>query len=62
MLSEKELLDAVNSLKNGKTPGHDEIDSYVVKQSYIEPKEPLLFLFNLSLESGKFRICLKLQK
>ena len=62
MLSEIELLDAVNSLKIGKSPGHDEIDSHVVKQSYIELKETLLFSFNLSLESGKFRIRLKLQK
>ena len=61
-LDEKELLKSFTMLKTNKSAGHDEVDVNVIKASYNELKEPLLFIFKLSLTQGVFPQQLKIAR
>ena len=52
-LSDKELTDAFNSLKNKRSAGFDQISSDIVKNVAHEIFDPLKFVINLSIIQGK---------
>lgn len=51
---ESEIRDAVNSLKNGTSPGIDGINSSIIKMYYHKIAHLLLHLINLSFDTGIF--------
>ena len=53
-LSYEETKIAFFSLKSGKSPGFDDINYDVVKQSFSSLLVPLKYIFDLSLKSGTF--------
>ena len=57
-----ELLKLIVGLKNGKAPGHDQIGPSLVKEISSVICEPLLHVFNLSLNSGIVPSQLKIAK
>ena len=59
-VSELEVI--CKSLKMGKAPGHDNIPVLVIKKSFSEISEPLLYIINLSLAKGVFPDKLKTAK
>ena len=52
----------VQSLKDGKSSGHDGIDVKVFKKSIYLIIDPLCNVLNLSLEQGVFPHCLKIAR
>ena len=61
-LTDKELKEAISSLKLNKSPGFDEINSNVVKECSEELFIPLKHIFNLSLNTGIFPDQLKIAR
>ena len=61
-LTEKELEDAFLSLKTDKSPGCDDICANVVKNVCVFIKQPLGYIFNLSLTQGVFPEKLKIAR
>ena len=61
-LSEDELIKAFHSLKSNKSQGIDEISVNVVKKTFDIIKIPLLYIFNLSLNTGKFPNSMKIAR
>ena len=61
-LSMNELKDAFFSLKIDKIPGYDDISFNVLKECFSSLCEPLMYLFNLSIEKGIFPDDLKIAK
>lgn len=61
-LSENELFKAIDSLQSNKSPGFDDVNSNVVKQSKNAIKIPLMHIFNLSLLQGYFPGKLKIAR
>lgn len=57
--SNEEILSVINSLKNNKAGGFDHISSTLVKRISPYIVNVLTYLFNLSLSSGEFPLCLK---
>ena len=57
-----ELLKLITGLKNGKAPGYDQIGPSLVKEISSVICEPLLHVFNLSLNSGIVPSQLKIAK
>lgn len=51
---ESDLREAVNSLKNGTSPGIDSISSHIIKLYYHKISDVLLHVINLSFETGVF--------
>lgn len=51
-LTENELIGHIASLKNGSSPGHDNISVNVIKQTHRQILVPLLHIFNLILVKG----------
>ena len=52
--TDEEMKTAFFSLKGGKSPGFDEINYNVVKQSFNSLLVPLKYIFDLSLNRGTF--------
>ena len=61
-LTEKEFFEAFNTLKSNKSQGVDEISANMVKMSYDIIKDPLLYIFDLSIRTGKFPNSMKIAK
>ena len=61
-LTDDELIKAFNSLKSNKSQGIDEIDVNVVQKTFDIIKIPLLYIFNLSLNTGTFPQSMKLAR
>ena len=57
-----EIIKTVKKFQNNKSPGYDEIDSSVLKQSVHLLAIPLCSIFNLSFEQGVFPSSLKVAK
>ena len=53
-VTDKEIIDIVCSLKNGKSPGNDCISNNVIKRVVHILCKPLRLLFNLCLQKGIF--------
>ena len=53
-ITPSEVLDIVNAFDNNKSPGSDDIDPRVFKQSITFILKPLCNIFNVSLERGIF--------
>ena len=51
-ITKSELLKCIDGLSSNKSPGHDKLDSYLIKKTGTIIAGPLLKIFNLSLESG----------
>ena len=51
-LSINELKDAFYSLKLNKSPGYDSISSNIIKQCFGTLNRPLLYIYNISLQTG----------
>ena len=51
-LSINELKDAFYSLKTNKSPGYDSISSNIIKQCFGTLNRPLLYIYNISLQTG----------
>ena len=61
-LSINELKDAFFSLKINKSPGVDDVSFNIIKKCFGVLCEPLIYLFQLSLENGVFPDDLKIAK
>ena len=57
-----ELKDAFFSLKARKSPGYDEVSFDAIRSCFGELLTPLLFIFNMSIETGIFPENLKVAK
>ena len=53
-LQDEELEEAFNSLKSNKSPGFDDISSFIVNFCIRDIFHPLKHIFNLSFETGVF--------
>jgi hypothetical protein len=53
-VSSQELEIVIKSLKNGKSPGIDDIGSFLIKSIYPKIADVLLYIVNFSFESGVF--------
>ena len=62
LVEQKEVYNAIQSLKNNKSPGWDKIKSETIKQCKEEIVQPLTFLINLCFQDGCFPDCLKIGK
>ncbi len=51
-ITKSELLKCIDGLSSSKSPGHDKLDSYLIKKTGNIIAEPLLKIFHLSLLSG----------
>ena len=58
----EELLKIVRKLKTNKAPGYDGIDNIILKHIINYILDPLVFLLNLSLQSGKVPSDMKIAK
>ena len=58
----KEILEIIDTFKNGKSPGNDDISPSVVKRVGPFITTPLAHIFNLSLSTGTFPSALKIAK
>ena len=58
----EELLKIVRKLKTNKAPGYDDIDNIILKHIINYILDPLVFLLNLSLQSGKVPSDMKIAK
>lgn len=56
-----EIASIICNLKNS-SPGHDDIDAKILKHSYEHIIDPLIYVFNKSLNQGKFPNQLKLAR
>ena len=61
-IEQYEILDIVRCMENWKSPGHDDLDSTILKQIIDVIVLPLQYIFNLSFESGKVPKSFKLAK
>ena len=61
-VEEHEIIDIVKSMKIGKSPGHDNITTFIVKETIQSIVAPLLYIFNLSFSTGIFPHSMKLAK
>ena len=61
-ITQGDIIDVVTSLKGNKSPGRDDIDTYVVKRCIHLISFPLSHIFNASFEQGIFPNDLKLAK
>ncbi|XP_057289791.1 uncharacterized protein LOC130612454 [Hydractinia symbiolongicarpus] len=61
-LRENELFKAIDSLQSNKSPGFDDVNSNVVKQTKNAIKIPLMHIFNLFLLQGYFPEKLKIAR
>ena len=61
-LTEKEFLEAFQSIKINKAPGFDEISPNVIKASYEELYTPLFHICNISIKYGCFPDKMKIAK
>ena len=52
-LSERDILRAINKIKENKTPGPDKISPRILKEAKNEICKPLSIMFNKSLAHGK---------
>ena len=57
-----ELLKLINMLKNGKSPGPDNIGPKLLKQVSHVLVNPLVYMYNLSIETGIVPEKLKIAK
>ena len=48
----EEVIDIIYNLKEGKSPGCDGIDNYLLKNIILEIIDPLVYIINLSLSTG----------
>ena len=61
-INSEELLKIVRKLKTNKAPGYDGIDNIILKHIINYMLDPLVFLLNLSLQSGKVPSDMKIAK
>jgi len=61
-VTEKEIIEIACSLENGKSPGIDCIDNYVVKSAIHILCKPLCHIFNLCFQKGIFPTSCKISK
>jgi hypothetical protein len=61
-VTEEEVLQVISKLKTKIIVGFDEIQDMIVKECIQTIKEPLTFIFNLSLCSGIFPNQMKIAK
>jgi len=61
-ISETELESLSNKMKNGKSPGHDNIGVKMLKENVSVLTGPLSYIFNLSISIGKVPDKLKMAK
>ena len=61
-ITHTDILNVVHGFKDGKSPGHDEINIKVFKKSIYFILEPLCDIFNSSLEQGIFPQSLKIAR
>ncbi|KAK9502955.1 hypothetical protein O3M35_011632 [Rhynocoris fuscipes] len=60
--SYSEIFDIVNSFKNKKSSGIDNVPMFVIKEVILYILEPLAYIINLSLESGTVPLAFKTSK
>lgn len=58
-VSENELINTINSLKNGSAPGHDALMVQTIKSTMLYILKPLHHIINLIFSQGKFPSILK---
>ena len=58
----EEILDIVSNLNNKKSPGHDDINNFILKGVISSIIDPLVHIFNLSLSSGQVPAGMKIAK
>ena len=61
-ISPVDILSIVKGLKNSKTCGHDDLNSFVLKKIIHYIVDPLCYIFNMSLNFGKYPQSFKLAK
>ena len=60
--NEVELFTVINSLKNGKSPGYDDISNDLIKNVISGIVQPLVHIFNLSMANGIVPMNMKIAK
>ena len=60
--NEEELFTIINSLKNKKSPGYDQISNELIKNVFPGIVKPLVHIFNLSIMTGIVPIKMKIAK
>ena len=61
-VTEDELNQAVSKLKGKSATGFDQIPEFLIKECIQYMKEPLIFIFNVSINKGIFPVVMKIAK